>query len=427
MRHLRTAVFLATLLLPAVPLWVEQTYAAQSHEGRGGWAVPAQLGQQGPAFYRWKRFLLNNTEEVAIGCSYRDCIPPIEQPNFVSAAQTGEWLEPRERVVGLSHHGAIKAYPLKVLNYHEVVDDTAGETPILLSYCPLCGSALAFRRVHNGQTLTFGVSGLLHHSNLVLYDRETESFWDQITGEAIAGPLVGGRLEPIPVDIVPWSAWKRAYPDTLVLSLDTGYDRPYDQYPYGDYRTSNSVYFNTDFQDSRLHPKDRVIGVALNDRAKAYPQAVLDKHDNRNVIHDILGDTPILVVQEPASREVHVFKRRVDGRELTFRVASGALVDRETGSRWTFDGRARGGTFQGRQLEELAATPVFWFAWATYHPGTALYASQDAPSGPLGWMSVHWSWLLLGLGVVLASLTGTWLRLRRWRHAGRSQRTGIPP
>lgn len=375
-----------------------------------GSAFSQRLGNQGSNFYRWKRLLLENAEEVAVGCEFKDCIPPIYEPEFVSAAQADDWLAPSDLVIGLDRQGATKAYPIKMLNYHEVVNDRAGEEPILITYCPLCGSAVGFQRTLDGRTLTFGVSGLLHHSNLVMYDHETESFWDQITGEAIGGPHVADRLQRIPIDVVRWSSWRQAHPDTQVLSKESGNRASYDRYPYGDYRRTDAVYFGTDVRDDRLEPKTRIIGVSLRGAHLAVPHRAFDA---RPLMQTTLGETPVAIVRDPASGRIHAFRRQVEGETLSFRRQDHQLIDLETRSEWSFSGEAASGSFKGTRLPTLATTPAFWFAWAAYHPDTDVLgaAAVAAPAAHPWKTSVWWGYAVLGALAVFA------LSVRRRRHA----------
>lgn len=386
---------------------------ARLSQGNPGWALAQRLGNQGSNFYRWKRLLLENADEVAVGCSYKDCIPTIYGPTFNPVDEANEWLANDDRVIGLEHGGTVKAYPLKILNYHEVVNDQVGNEPILVTYCPLCASAVGFQRTFADETLTFGTSGVLHHSNLVLFDHETESFWDQITGEGIAGPHTADQLDRIPLDVARWSEWRKAHPNTFVLARQTGSEAPdYSSYPYGDYRTSNSVYFDTAVSDDRLAPKTKVIGVFTNGVSAAYPQRVLA---SRTVVNDRLGDTPVAIVRHPTSGVIRAFQRQVADETLTFRWDDGGLIDLETRSEWRLSGEAVSGTHQGTQLGALHTTPSFWFAWAAYHPNTSVFALTSAPDPDQDvWAIAAWSgYAALGGVLVPLGIAWQWRRFRQ--------------
>jgi len=333
--------------------------------------APKKLSQ-GNAFYKMKKLLLVGASEVAIGCEYKDCIPPLDDPKFISSQEAAEWLSSEDLVLGLTLGEQAKAYPLRILNYHEIVnDDLAGE-PIVVSYCPLCNSGVVFKRRVGGRVLDFGVSGMLYHSNLVLYDRQTETFWAQLSGEAIAGPLVTEVLDRLPADIVTWEAWQHSHPDTLVLSRETGYERDYDHDPYGPYKESPYVYFETTFTDERLHPKADVIGLMVEGATKAYPRELFTQQP---LLHDELGGVPVLLVQDAHSQMIRAFDRRVGERVLQFEMEGDGLRDLGTSSLWSFEGEALKGELAGRQLRELSLIPTFWFAWVAYHPETALFSS----------------------------------------------------
>ena len=388
---------------------------AKLSDGVPGWASVSvqRLGSQGPNFYRWKQLLLENANGVSVGCQFKDCIPTIYEPSFSPSGDVNDWLEPDDRVIGLDIGDSAKAYPLKVLNYHEVVNDHADDESILVTYCPLCGSAVGFKRRLEGTTFKFGVSGLLHHSNLVLYDHETESFWDQITGEGIAGPHTSDKLTRIPLDVVRWGDWRLTHPDTLVLERQTGPKAPdYETYPYNDYRTSDSVYYGTTPSDDRLHPKTDIIGVSIQSASAAYPDRVLR---SQAVLQDRLGETPIAIIRHPKSGQVRAFDRRVDGETLTLDWREGQLIDLETGSEWSLSGQALNGAHEGTQLATLSTTPSFWFAWAAYHPNTTVFEPTSAsPPSQAPWSTSAWlGYAGLAAIATLVGLMRLWHRVRR--------------
>ena len=209
-------------------------------------------------------------DAISLGGQPRDGIPALDAPPFV-AADAATHLAADDPVLGLSAFGESKAYPVKILSWHEVVNDWAGGIPVVVSYCPLCGSGVAFVAEVDGEALTFGVSGLLHNSNLLLYDRETESLWNQLWARAISGPLSGTRLRRIPLTHTRWEDWRREHPGTRVLSDETGYDRPYGHDPYTGYAQSPDPLFPASPSSDRYPAKEKVLGLRLGGRAKAYP------------------------------------------------------------------------------------------------------------------------------------------------------------
>ncbi|MFB6294824.1 MAG: DUF3179 domain-containing protein [Candidatus Nanohaloarchaea archaeon] len=308
--------------------------------------------------------------ELVQGCPGKDCIPSIDNPQF-QRAQEATWLDDRDLVIGVETNGEAKAYPFRILNVHEIVNDRVGGKPVAVTYCPLCRSALVYSRVINGDTVEFGVSGKLYNANLVMYDRKTETYWSQIQGEAIVGPLVPHELDLVHSVITDWEGWRQAHPDTKVLSRDTGI-YPKSQYgsnPYTGFQSSGRVGFGVDNVDDRLHSKEIVYGVAVGGNATAYVKSDVKQQD---VINDRVGDVPVLVVEDQESGAIRVFDRRIEGDTLTFAVENGTLVDGD-GNTWSFDGTAQEGPYRGESLEQLNSHGFFWFAWSSFHPETTIY------------------------------------------------------
>src|SRR5215813_10129652 len=181
------------------------------------------------------------SDRILPGGPGRDGIPAIDAPKFIPA--NAAKLAPDDRVLGLARNGVVKAYPVRVLNWHEIVNDRFGDEPIAVTYCPLCGTGIAYLARAGRRVTTFGVSGLLYNNDLLLYDRATQSLWSQIGAQAITGPLKGEKLTPVALIHTMWSDWKKRYPDMLVLSEDTGFHRDYSRDPYAGYGTSPRIMF----------------------------------------------------------------------------------------------------------------------------------------------------------------------------------------
>lgn len=311
--------------------------------------------------------------KILSGGPPKDGIPSIDKPKFVSAQEAENFLRHDDLVLGLFVDGVTKAYPRMILVWHEIVNDKINGKPVVVTYCPLCYTGAAFVRTLNGEEVEFGVSGKLYNSDLVMYDRKTDSYWSQILGQAIVGELAGAKLDRVPIDTLEWGAWKKLHPNTLVLSPDTGFRRTYGQDPYGDYYSSRSVFFPIDNEDSRLHPKAVVYGVESIGAAKAYPDSELAKVI---IVNDVVGGTPLLATRDPDSKVVRVLERKIADRVLEFELRNGKLFDKQTGSGWTFNGSAVSGTLSGTQLNLVVASPHFWFAWAAFKPGTELFRTQ---------------------------------------------------
>lgn len=302
-----------------------------------------------------------------------DCIPSIDNPSFQSADAAG-WLSQDDRVIGVEINGEARAYPLRILNVHEIVNDEIGGRPVAVTYCPLCRSGLVFDRRVSGETLTFGVSGKLLNANLVMYDRQTETYWSQLNGTAIVGSLVPRQLTLLPSSITTWREWREAHPDTRVLSRDTGiYPKAtYGSNPYAGYAESDRVGFGVDSVDERLDPKTIVYGVTVGNSSRAYPESAIEEED---VVNDVVGGVPVLIVEDQEDGGISVFVREVDNESLRFTIEDGTLVD-AAGGHWSFDGEAQTGPHKGRQLDQLNSHGIFWFAWSEFHPETEVYPAN---------------------------------------------------
>ena len=353
-----------------------------------------------------ERFDLNNVpyradldlENLKLGCPRSDCIASIDEPRFGDAETAEAWLEADDLVMGVDQDGVAKAYPLRILNHHEIVNDRLNGQPIAVTYCPLCHSGLTFLRpTTDGTVLTFGVSGRLYKSDLVMYDRQTATFWTQLTGNPIVGPLVGEApsLERVATDLAPWSSWRERHPDTQVLQRPSeswavggrppedpnapsdAFLKDYERDPYKHYRR-NDAHVETEVQDRRLSNKANVRGLVIDGTAKAYAVPELRE---QAVLNDRVDDRAILAVAPPDGA-IRFFDRTIAGRAepLAFEWTNDQLVDRATGSTWSSAGLATAGPLKGTQLAELDATSSFWFAWALFHPDTAVYPSEEEAS-----------------------------------------------
>lgn len=276
---------------------------------------------------------------------------------------------------------------MQILIWHEIVNDQVAGTPVAVTYCPLCNSALAFERRLGDRLLTLGVSGLLYRSDLVMYDRQTESLWSQIEGRAIAGHLTGRTLQRVPVQTVTWDQWRQANPAGKVLSRDTGVDRDYGRNPYLGYdkAADDPFAFSAD-PDPRLAPKERVLGLGDTDRD---PTAlVLSSLARQRVIALTVNGDPVVVWAVGGLRSALDTKDIATGRRvaatgafdpvlgsqhLTFAAADGdTFTDDQTGSTWDIFGRAVSGPLVGRSLQPVGHLDTFWLAWAAFHPDTRL-------------------------------------------------------
>jgi len=271
-------------------------------------------------------------DEILWGGVGRDGIPSINRPKFVSASDAS-FLRKKDRVLGVARNGIAKAYPIRILDRHEVVNDFFGDEGVVVTYCPLCFSGMAFSINTNSVARTFGVSGLLFNSDVLLYDHQTESLWSQIRSQAISGKLMGTEIRPIVAAHTTWRDWLRRYPDSLVLSTDTGFGGSYRSSPYIEYQRSPALMFRVGNRSNQYSNKELVLGVTVGDTFKAYPFKELRKHD-RPSFDDSINGTGLTIEW----REKEKFARAISS-----------------------DG------------EEIPTVIVYWFAWYAFHPTTEVF------------------------------------------------------
>jgi len=350
--------------------------------------APQLLELQWPATDFSRRSV--DLDEIISGGPPKDGIPALDRPRFVAPA-AASWLDPREPVIAVVVGDRARAYPLQILIYHEIVNDTLAGMPLAVTFCPLCNAALVFDRRLDGRLLDFGTTGLLRKSDLVMYDRQTESWWQQFTGRAIIGELDGATLAQHPAQIVSFAEFRSGYPDGQVLSRETGHDRPYGRNPYRGYDAiDNQPFLFDDPTDPRLPAMERVLAVSLGDVDRLYPFALFR---DRPLIHDTVAGTPVIVMARhgtlsaldreaiAASRSIHsanAFDRRVGGRVLEFTLRDGEIVDRASGSRWNLLGQARAGPLAGSRLTPLPGGVHFAFAWLAFNPDSEIYRAPAA-------------------------------------------------
>ena len=258
-------------------------------------------------------------------------IPAIASPNFVSVQEADEWIQDNELVLSIIYKGVKRIYPLQILVWHEIVNDNIAGDPVLITYCPLCGSGIAYERKVNNQETRFGTSGKLYNSNLVMYDELTNTYWTQIEGKAIIGELTGRELKEISIDTVTWKDWKEQHHDSEVLSKKTGFFRNYGKDPYGNYYEDSFLLFPVESKDSRIHPKTPVLGIEINGQYKAYKEADLKE---KKTIEDTFNGIKIRLEMDKAGAV--------------------KITDLLTN-------------------KEIVKERDFWFAWYAFHPDTELY------------------------------------------------------
>ncbi len=337
----------------------------------------------------WKTDFSRHTvplSEFRSGGPGRDGIPPIDEPTTVSQEDADKFLDDREPVLVVEQGQAVRAYPLQILIWHEIVNDELDARPIAVTYCPLCNSSVVFDRRVDGRVLTFGTTGNLRRSDLVMWDRQTESWWQQLSAEAVVGRLSGERLEVLASQTLSWADFRRSFPDGDVLSRDTGFERDYGRNPYVGYDERDSQPFLFDGQtDDRLPAKEYVIAVFVDeDKPLVIPFSRLVREP---VVNAQSGGTPFVALYKEGvvssldnaaiSRSEDIgtsaaFDRRLDGRTLEFRAVEGGYVDRQTASRWDITGRAIKGPLKGKRLRPLRHDQQFWFALAAFLPNAKI-------------------------------------------------------
>jgi hypothetical protein len=272
--------------------------------------------------------------KVKSGGPSKDGIPSIDNPVYISVEEANEWVEDDALVLAIVYKGVERAYPLQVMTWHEIVNDDISGDPVLITYCPLCGSGIAYERKINGEEVEFGTSGKLYSSNLVMYDRKTDTYWSQIDGLAIIGELTGMELKEISLDTVTWNDWKTAHPNTEVLSKNTGFSRNYDSDPYANYFADDFLFYklpeNVD-DTGRISNKEFVFGIEIDGKYKAYRKVDVD---TGGVIEDTFNGVNVKL------------EKLGDGRVIVTNIDTG---------------------------EEIVKEVDFWFAWYGFHPTSELY------------------------------------------------------
>jgi hypothetical protein len=360
--------------------------------------VPAQLRQVTFDLAPWRTDFARHSvplTSILPGGPPPDGIPPIDHPRYVSIAAAARFLALSEPVIAVKLRGQARAYPLQILIWHEIVNDTLGGVPIAVTYCPLCNSAIVFDSRADGRTLTFGTTGNLRNSDLVMWDRQTQSWWQQFSGRAIVGTLTGTQLKALDSQTLSFADFRAQYPNGDVLSRDTGFRRPYGQNPYVGYDTDpNTRPFDYGGRlDPRLPPVERVESITIGQDTVVVPFDALAKHP---VVRVTVGAVPVIVLYDPRvlspldalniadSRQVGTavaFSRGLGGRNLDFRASgSGLMTDVQTGSVWDITGRAITGSLRGAKLRRLHDLNAFWFAVAAFLPHARLLTLAGTPS-----------------------------------------------
>ncbi len=322
-------------------------------------------------------------DEVVDGGVGKDGIIALDNPQFLERIQVN-YLNDNDLVIGVKVGNTVKAYPHRILDWHEIVNDEIENTPIALTYCPLTGTALAWNRRINGEVTTFGVSGLLYNSNLIPYDRATNSNWSQILGKSVNGDLRDQCIEIYPIIETTWKNWKKIYPDAQVMSNQTGFfNNNYSAYPYGAYRTSNSyLVFPVSPLDNRLPAKERVLALINNNNALSFQFE--NFNNGLEVYNTKISGFPIVVAGDASEEYMVGFEAQLEETVLTFapieRVGDVVMQDDE-GNKWNLFGEAVEGPRKGQQLKPAYGMMAYWFSiGAFFKEGEIFGRKVDGPS-----------------------------------------------
>ncbi len=317
------------------------------------------------------------SNEVRDGGPGKDGIPSVDNPNFSSISAI-DFLNGQDLVIAIETGDGVKAYPHPVLDWHEIAnDELASGKSLALTYCPLTGTAIGWNKNVAGQNTTFGVSGLLYNSNLIPYDRATDSNWSQMSHKCVNGPLIGTEIETFHVIEMSFNTLREMYPDAQVMNSNTGFNRDYTRYPYGDYRTNNSsLIFPVNNSDNRVANKERVLGVVVNEQVLTYRfDAFVD--NEINVVQNSFQGKDLVVVGSQTKNFISAYENRLaDGTVLTFEAVQGqsSVVMRDNeGNEWDIFGKAVAGPRTGEALPEVLNYIGYWFSWAAFNATLEIY------------------------------------------------------
>lgn len=320
-------------------------------------------------------------DEILSGGPPKDGIPSIDAPEFDTTLEAAEWLPADEPVIALVIGDDARAYPLQILIYHEIVNDTVADKPVAVTFCPLCNASIVFDATIDGQTLDFGTTGRLRKSDLIMYDRQTETWWQQFTGTGIVGTFNELQLEQIPSQIVSFDVFKNTYPQGKVLNRNTGAARPYGNNPYRGYDDINSSPFLfRDPIDPRLPPMERVLAIAGDNNDAGWqlvPLSTLEKHpiltvDDVVVLATSSANSALDDSKIKESRLIPAaaaFETQLNGKPVSLQLDdNNQLIDVESGSVWSPLGKAIAGPLKGQQLKQVDRGVHFAFAWLAFDP-----------------------------------------------------------
>lgn len=314
--------------------------------------------------------------EVRDGGPGKDGIPAVDRPELVGVSAAG-YLDDQDLILGMVVGGDARAYPHRILDWHEIINESIGGKSVSIVYCPLTGTGIGWERVVLGRETTFGVSGLLYNTNIIPYDRATDSNWSQLLLKAVNGPAIGEKAKTYSLIETTWGTWKKMYPNTRVVSRNTGFNRDYGRYPYGDYRTNqNFILFPVSRVDNRLPAKERVLGVILEDKLKVYSIELFN--DQNLVIEDQFEGKDLVVIGNKSANFIVAFENSLNAGKRTFTAIQNKLptiMNDDLGNEYDVAGRVVSGPDTGKSLKEVPRMMSYWFSWASFYPEILLFQS----------------------------------------------------
>ena len=313
-------------------------------------------------------------DEVFDGGPGKDGIPSVDNPQFATSSLINH-MQDDDLILGIQIGNEVRGYTHPVLDWHEIINDEINGVPVAITYCPLTGTGIGWDRTIDGSVTTFGVSGLLFNSNLIPYDRNSDSNWSQMANECVNGDLINTKINTRLLVEMPWSTWKEMYPNAMVTTTVTGVSRNYGTYPYGNYRTSNNLNFPVDIEDDRLHKKERVLGVIINEKAVAY-QFEKFSGDEIKLVEDNFQGSELAIIGSEGKNFMVAFERELDGELLDFNVLQNelpAIIEDQNGNKYDVFGKRVEGSNLGKTLNTPTNYIGYWFSWGAFYPNTEIF------------------------------------------------------
>jgi Protein of unknown function (DUF3179) len=350
MKHFKYRFLIITLF----PILIScQESVNSSDEIIGDWLIPSnQIYDGGPG---------------------KDGIPAISNPDFADNASI-DYMKENDLIIGIKIKDGVKGYPHPILNWHEIINDKIADNNFSITYCPLTGSTIALNRNIGGTVTTFGVSGLLYNSNLIPYDRATNSNWSQMKMKCVNGKLEGTDFDYIHTFETSWKTWKKIFPNAQVVASNTGFNRQYSAYPYGTYRSDESLIFPIANENNELSLKERVHGIIDDDKVYAIRFSLFE-NGTKLYTKQIGANNYIIVGSKSDNFIVSFFNTLQDGTTLNFELIENSLpilLKDNKGNKWDIFGFAVEGNRKGEKLVPTKSFIAYWFAWATFYPDVSI-------------------------------------------------------